>query len=250
MSSERQGLVEPGEPRKEDEHVDKPGGRAGGRIGALGLLVLLGLTAVLGIGAAGLFFAGKGIHDLLGENRQLKQAISNLTQESQIGYAKVLAQERREGRLFTRLLFVETDRADPSRRVLEREYQIEGDVVHFDALIVTFGNQCVMDGKERSLYLWRRVYGEKMRPEEGYAIETAGAEPSRYKDLCAKLSLRDRATFWGAIWELANEPGRLEGLGVKAIWGNAVYRKVRPRLIYVFKISNSGTLYPEVVPDL
>ncbi|MHC4146696.1 MAG: hypothetical protein ACYSUD_18220, partial [Planctomycetota bacterium] len=33
------------------------------------------------------------IHELLVENKQLKQAITNLTGEDQIGYAKVIAQE-------------------------------------------------------------------------------------------------------------------------------------------------------------
>jgi len=41
------------------------------------------------------------------------------------------------------------------KRVLEKEYEIEGDIIHFDALIVKFDEQLVMDGKERTLYLWR-----------------------------------------------------------------------------------------------
>ena len=221
-----------------------------GRISIDAALILCGIAAFLGLGLWVFFTAGKSIFDLLGENKELKKAITNLTQESQIGYAKVLEQGLREGRLYTRLVFVETDRADPTRRVLEKEYEIEGDVVHFDALIITFGNQLVMDGKERSMYLWRRVYGEKMKPEEGYVIETLRAEPRRYADICAKLSLRDKGMFWEEIWKLSNDPNMLQAAGIKAIYGNVIYRRLRPGLIYVFKISNIGTLYPEVVPDL
>jgi hypothetical protein len=56
--------------------------------------------------------------------------------------------------------------------------------------------------------------------------------------------------FWSAVWELANDPEALQQDGIKAIYGNAVYKKLKPGLIYVFKISSSGQVYPETVPDL
>ena len=189
------------------------------------------------------------IDRLLTENRELKTAIANLTQETQIGYAKVLAQEQGSGGIATRLLFVETDPRDSSP-ILKKEFQLDGDVVHFDALIVKFGSQLVMDGKERALFLWRRVYGEKMRPEEGFPIEEPGQEPARYRALTQKLGLRDREVFWQGIWDLAHDPKRLEHLGIKAVFGNVVYEQLRPGKIYVFKADANGALYPEVVPDL
>ena len=207
-------------------------------------------VVIAAIGASTLFFADKTMLELLHENKGLKKSITNLTWETQIGYAKVLSQQEKDGKLITHLLFVETDRIDPLKRILEKEYEIEGDVVHFDALIVTFGNQLVMNGNEKSVYLWRRVYGEKMKPEEGYNIETPGSEPKRYADICAKLSLEDKSMFWEEIWKLSNDTDRLKEAGIKAIYGNVVYRKLRPGLIYVFKISSTGTLYPEVVLDL
>jgi hypothetical protein len=186
---------------------------------------------------------------LLTENRELKTAIANLTQETQIGYAKVLAQESMPRGITTRLLFVETDPRDSSP-ILKKEFQLDGDVAHFDALIVKFGSQLVMDGKERAMFLWRRVYGEKMRPEEGFPIEEPGQEPARYRALTQKLGLRDREVFWQGIWDLAHDPKRLEHLGIKAVFGNVVYEQLRPGRIYVFKADSNGSLYPEVVPDL
>jgi hypothetical protein len=219
-------------------------------MGSFAAVVWLGLLAIVGFAVSGFWLTGKGFLDLLNENKELKQAIHNLTEESQIGYAKVLKQENRDGKLFTRLLFVETDRSDPLVRVLEKEYEIEGDIVHFDTLIIKFSEPLVQDGRERAMYLWRRIYGETMRPEEGFSIETAGTEPQRYADICQALSIRDRTMFWDQIWQLSNEPKKLEQAGIKAIYGNAVYPRLRPGLIYVFKINNSGALYPEVVPDL
>lgn len=190
------------------------------------------------------------VERLLFENASLKEAIANLTEETQIGYAKVVGQETRDGVLFTRILFVETDPQEMTRRVLEREFEIEGDVAHFDALIVKFAAPLVMDGRERAIYLWRRVYGEKMTPDSGFALQTPHTEPLRYKALGQKLSLAERQQFWDEIWALSNDLKRLESQGVQAVFGNVVYKQLRPGLIYVFKINPSGTIYPDIVPEL
>jgi len=213
------------------------------------LVAVLTLTALI-IVSFTVLYSTRTIHDLLSENRKLKEALASLTHEDQIGYAKVIRQEERDGRLYTTLKFVETARDDKLRTVLEKEYEIEGDVIHFDALIVTFSNTLVMDGRERSLYLWRRVYGEYMSPSEGYPIETPGTHPERYADLLSKLSLKEQKMFWKAIWDLANDPEALKEHNIRAIYGNVVYKKLRPGLICVFKISATGQLYPETVPDI
>lgn len=210
---------------------------------------LLAFVTVIFISGT-LFYGTKTVHALLGENKKLKRAISTLTHEDQIGYAKVLRQEQRDGRLYTILRFVETARGDQLTKVLEKEVEIEGDTVHFDALIVTFSDQAVMDGRDRSLYLWRRIYGENQAPSAGSDIETVGSAPARYASLLDRLHLRDRELFWTSIWDLANNPETLQAYGIKAVYGNVVYKRLRPGLIYVFKISPSGQLYPETVPDL
>ena len=206
--------------------------------------------AVLGLVGGTFFYGSKTVHDLLAGNEKLKKAISSLTREDQIGFAKVLKQEMREGQLYTTIRFVETARGDVLNRVLEKEYEFAGDVVHFDALIVTFEDQMVMDGKARSLYLWRRVYGEDMTPAEGFDIEEPGALPVRYADLLRELKLPEQEMFWEAIWDLANDPEALRDQGIKAIYGNAVYKRLRPGIIYVFKIGSDGQVYPETVLDL
>jgi len=198
----------------------------------------------------GLYYGALTIHELLAENKHLKEAITNLTHEEQIGYAKVVDQETTDGRLFTTIKFVETARDDKLNKILEKEYTIEGDIIHFDALIVKFGDQMVMDGKTRALYLWRRVYGEKMTPKEGFVIEQPGTEPQRYSDLLDALPIKQSQMFWSNIWDLANDPKKLKKHDIEAIYGNAVYSRLRKGLIYVFKVSPSGQVYPETVPDM
>lgn len=212
---------------------------------------------LVGICLIGLAYLGRGfyyraitIHELLTENKHLKEAITNLTYEDQIGYAKVIAQEPNGGKILTTLKFIETARDDKLKTVLEKEYTIEGDIVYFEALIVKFGDKMVMDGKTKALYLWRRVYSDKMAPERGFAIEKPGAEPQRYSDLLRLLPIKQKHLFWTNIWDLANDPDKLKEHDIKAIYGNAVYSRLRKGLIYVFKISPAGQVYPEVVPDI
>jgi hypothetical protein len=211
------------------------------------ILICLAIFSYLG---RGVYYSAMTIHGLLTENKQLKEAITNLTGEDQIGYAKVIAQELGDGEVLTTIRFVETARDDKLKRILEKEYTIEGDVVYFDALIVKFGDKMVMDGKMRALYLWRRVYGEKTAPKQGFVIEEPGAEPTRYKDLLEALPIKQRQMFWTNIWELANDTDRLKQYDIQAIYGNAVYSKLRPGLIYVFRISPTGQVYPEIIPDM
>ena len=213
-----------------------------------------GLAALFLIAAAyvgrGFYEGAATIHELLGENKELKQAISTLTTEDQIGYAKVISQRTENGKLLTTLRFVETSRDDKTKTILQKEYTIEGDVIHFDALIVKFEDQMVLDGKARALYLWRRVYGEKMAPEEGFPIEEPGTEPRRYADLLKVLPIEQQELFWSEVWKLANNPEQLGQHGIRAIYGNVIYSQLREGLIYVFKIGPTGHLYVEDVFDM
>src|SRR6056297_1332077 len=103
-------------------------------------VVILLLLVLAGIFGGALFYGTKTVHDLFENNRKLKQAIANLTHTDQIGYAKVINQEEKNGTLYTTLRFVETARDNKQETVLTRQYTIEGDVVHFDALIVSFSD--------------------------------------------------------------------------------------------------------------
>ena len=220
------------------------------KFGILGFLVVVVIFGGMAYLSRGPYEAVVTIHELLTENKNLKQAITNLTEESQIGYAKVIKQETIDGRPLTTIKFVETARDDKTKKILEKEYTVEGDIVHFDALIVKFGDKMVTDGKARALYIWRRVYSEKMAPGQGFVIEEPGAEPQRYKDLLKALPIEHRKMFWSNIWDLANDKDKLAEYGIDAIYGSAVYSKLEPGLIYVFKLTTAGNFYPESVPDI
>ncbi|MBN1516702.1 hypothetical protein JXA32_09060 [Candidatus Sumerlaeota bacterium] len=212
---------------------------------AILLLLFTGLV-VLGVLGYAALLANRTIAELLTQNETLKTALANLEAESEIGYAKALSRTTVNGRTFTRVLFVETDPAQPERKLRELECEVEGDVVHFDALVARFDRQLVRDGKARSLYLWRRIYGENTPPAKGMPIQPEGQIPERYRALTRDLPPADRMTFWGAIWSLANDPERLTKLGVRGVAGNAVYIQLQPGKLYVFTINHAGGLEVKV----
>lgn len=217
--------------------------------------ILLSLIAITGAAAAlaWAILASRALdtfEEIVTQNEQLQEAIQQLTREEQIGYAKVISQQAVDGELVTRVRFVETARGDPETVVLEREYSLPGETIFFDALVVKFGDQLVLDGKERALYLWRRVYSDAMAPSSGLPLEIEGREPERYREWLARLPVGQRELFWSEIWDLANDPKRLAHLGIEAIYGNALYFRMKPGNVYFFKIGATGQIVPEVAVDL
>jgi hypothetical protein len=209
---------------------------------------VLAVLITAGILGVSFYHATASIHELLTENHQLNKALRNLTREEQIGYAILESQTRNDlGELESVVRFVQTAANEPRTLVSEQRFTVSGDLVHFDALIVKFNNEYVKDGTERALYLWRRIYGETTKPANGEAIEITGTVPERYYTITESLDLKDRNIFWNAIWELANEPNRLSQYGIQAVFGNAIYTRMQLGKVYLFKISATGQIYPEIV---
>ena len=214
-------------------------------IGSLMVLAALVTASILGIS---FYHSTASIHQLLTENHQLNKAVRNLTQEEQIGYATLQSQSRNDlGELESVVRFVQTAADNPKTTVSEQLFILRGDIIHFDALIVKFTNEYVKDGTERALYLWRRIYGETTTPANGEAIEIPSTAPERYYAITESLHLKNRNIFWEAIWDLANHPTRLNDYGVQAVFGNAIYTRMQPGKVYLFKINATGQIYPEIV---
>ena len=214
-------------------------------IGYLIVLTALVTAAVLGLGV---YFSSSSIHELLTQNHQLNKAIRNLTTEQQIGYAVLQSQSQNAlGEIESVVRFVQTAADNPQQVVSEQLFSVTGSVVHFDALIVKFDTKYVQEGKERALYLWRRIHGEFDTPASAKAIEQPGQASERYYSITKSLRLQDQAVFWEAIWDLANAPSRLQQYGVTAVYGNPVYIQMQAGKVYLFKISPSDQIYPEVV---
>jgi len=219
--------------------------RSGKIITTVFVLAAIATAAILGVA---FYFSSSSIHSLLTENHKLNKAIRNLTEEQQIGFATLKSRSRNElGQVESLVRFVQTAPGKPDEIVSEELFVVEGEVIHFDALIVKFSDDYVKDGKGRALYLWRRIYGESEAPAEGELIQAPGEAPERYDAITQSLKLKNQPIFWEAIWDLANDPAQLSEYGIKAVFGNAIYMKMEPDKVYLFKISPTGQIYPDVL---
>jgi hypothetical protein len=222
-----------------------------------GKLLVLGVLIVMSIWGLAVYQAAETFRQFLTENRDLKAALARLTQEDQIGYARVVDQSTDNGGLYTTLAFFQTDRDEPERRVYQGEFTIRGDIAHFDSLVVKFDPQLVLDGEHRSIYLWRRIYDEYTPPGEGQLIESPDEAPARYRALLPDPTCRERLTlapdfsqeFWTTIWDLANDTEALREYGISAVYGNTVHTRLEPGKVYQFKINGSGQIWPQVVEN-
>ncbi len=221
--------------------TEKEGKILGFLIGAAALVT----AALLGVS---FYLSSSTIDELLSENRRLGRAIENLSAEEQIGYATVQKQQKDEdGRVHTTIRLVQTAPGRPRDIVSEQAFTVVGQMVHFDCLVVKFSEPLVLKGEARALYLWRRIYGEATRPENGQPIEVSDSGPERYYAITKSLRMNERSLFWEAVWDLADDPDYLAQYGVQAVFGNTVYLKMRPGKVYRFKINASGQIYPEVI---
>lgn len=211
-------------------------------------LLVLAALATAGVLGVAFYFSSSSIHSLLTENHKLNRAIRNLTDEQQIGFATLKSRSRNElGEVESLVRFVQTAPGHPDKIVSEELFVVEGEVIHFDALIVKFSDAFVKDGKGRALYLWRRIHGDDEAPSEGDLIQSPGEAPERYEAITQSLRLNNRPVFWEAIWDLANDPQQLSEYGIKAVFGNAIYTRMEPDKVYLFKISPTGQIYPSVL---
>jgi hypothetical protein len=209
-----------------------------------GLVAAVVCVALIFLGI-GVFRAGTSIQEILTENKQLEKAIRNLTDTGKIGAARVISQQLKDGKLYTKLKFWVYDRKNEHRIINEKTYEIAGDVVHFDALVVKFSDPLVKKG-QKCMYIWRRVYGEGTAAEDGFHINDPNAAPARYQNFLDNLPVNQQKLFWASIWQLAHEPEKLEEYGIKAIYGNVTYSQFRKGFLYIFRITPTGQIYPEI----
>lgn len=187
--------------------------------------------------------------ELMRENAKLREAIGNLTTENVIGYATILKKEEKPDGPEITCRFVEVDRNDKRIPLSAKDFVIKGNEVFFDVLIVRFEPQLVIDGKERAIFLWRRVYGNKMKPEDGLEMNKQYVEAKRYQDLSAKLKLPEKDAFWKEIWDLSNDPKRLATHGIRGVNGHAVYSQFESGKNYKIVVGADGNLGIEVDLD-
>jgi hypothetical protein len=187
--------------------------------------------------------------------RALQDQIRGLEQDKQRleAYLKILKRIDRRARIEvlrqvkdqqgnqqTTIRFTETD-ADGKPISVSRELTLPGQEVYFDTLVIKFDDHFVEEGdplKGQALMLFRRIFSNTMRAEDGFVIDKVGQAPEIYAGHQAPSAFEQE--LWKRFWELANDEKLAKEHGVRAIHGDAPYMRLEPDRVYEISLRSTG----------
>jgi hypothetical protein len=187
--------------------------------------------------------------------REQKETIVKLEQDKQRleAYLKILKRiDRRarvevlrqakdqQGILQTTIRFTEVDDTGKPLNA-SRELTLPGQEVYFDTLVIKFDDHFVEQDdpvKGRALMLFRRIFSNTMRAEDGFVIDAQGQVPQVYAD--RQVPSNFEQDLWKRFWELANNDKLAKEHGVRAIHGDAPYMRLEPDRVYEVCLRSTG----------
>lgn len=171
---------------------------------------------------------------------KIDQRLARITVLSQSGSAKT-------DDLATQFSFVEVnDEGKPLGK--PRIFNIEGDLAYIDSWVIKFGDEYVEQGddlRSTSICLFRRVFGEKQLPADGFLLDEEGSQPTIYRT-GGKMSDFEKE-LWSRFWDYANDSDLAKEKGVRAAHGEAPSIQLRPGKSYRIELRASGGM--SVVPE-
>jgi len=129
-----------------------------------------------------------------------------------------------------------------------RTYQIKGDIVYVDALVVSFGDEFVEAGdplRGTALCSFRRIFGERQPPAEGFPLDEVGTRPQAYGK-GGQISDFEKE-IWREFWNIASNRQLADKYGIKDANGRAPYIKAQKGKTYRITLRSTGdlTIKPE-----
>lgn len=209
---------------------------------------------VVGVGAASIYLADQLV---LAPRRQLVAKVAKLEWETLRlkTYLKLLEYTERRAQL--EVLSQRSDPAgetvntlrftelDPQGGVVgaQRVLEIKGDEVYVDTLVIKFEDHFVEEGdplKGKALLLFRRIFTNRVKPDDGYVLDRSGVPPELYAAKTAPSAFeRD---LWERFWKVANSEQLAKQAGVKAMHGQAIYGRLVPNMVYTLLMRSTGEM--------
>ncbi|MEX0585280.1 MAG: hypothetical protein WD176_01460, partial [Pirellulales bacterium] len=183
------------------------------------------------------------------EIERLDTAVRLLKVDHRLAQLTVLDQRKAadDGRMLTKFSFVEVGQnGDPLEQ--PKVFEIEGNMVHIDALVVSYIDEHVEQGdplRGAALCLFRRIYGDNQKPSEGFPLDAVRSRPAGYSRGSEPTELeRD---IWNRFWDYANDPKMTAEKGVKNVQGKVAYTQLRKGKSYRLLLRSTGdfTIQPE-----
>lgn len=145
-----------------------------------------------------------------------------------------------DGRVTTTCKFVELDKdGNPLREV--NNIAMDGDEIYVDALVLKHLDQHVKNGeplKDKAVMIFRRIFSNKLKPDEGYALDVEGQAPLAYAAGHAPSDYEKG--IWKDFWNIATDPDLRKKFDIRAAQGTAVYQKVKKGEYYLIELRSTG----------
>jgi len=203
---------------------------------------IAGLTADLEAQAGELLEAENEVRRIHEENEALELRNSLLRLDHRLARVEVVDQEETGDGVVTRVRFIELglggEPVGPGR-VLE----VRGRFLYLESQVVKFSDEYVESAdplRGTSICLFRRVFGEQQKPEDGTELDPVGKGPGIVTG--DNIQMAEHAELWQRFWDYANDPELASEAGVRAVHGEAPFMELRPGKSYRVELRASGGL--------
>ena len=180
--------------------------------------------------------------DELAENLdRVETAVRLLKLRRRLAKIDVLDQTTDEaGAMTTKVRFTEV--ADDGKPVGEpAEFDIEGDRIYVEYLVVKFDDQYIEDAdleRGTAICLFERIFGEKQEPDEGFVIDEVGSRPNSYAR--GSVTSEFEQKIWDDFWTIANDREKAAELGIRATHAQAPSIRMEEGATYELDLRATG----------
>lgn len=163
--------------------------------------------------AAEIVSLNKDLEEKRKEIQRLATALKLMKVDQRLARITVLSQEgsAEKGSLVTRFSFVDVDQAGKPLGE-PRIFSVAGDLAYIDSWVVKFGDEYIEEGdplRATSVALFRRVFGEKQLPSEGFPLdEEGGSRRSTAPAARCRISKKNSGPASGTMPTIRNWPRR------------------------------------------
>jgi len=171
--------------------------------------------------------------------------LTNVLGERKAAEVVVLEQAQRPEGPWTKLRFLEY--AADEKPLTPKTFEVVGNEIYFDALVLQFQPEAVEKGEAKSLLVFRRLFSDRMKPEEGLSLCLFDGPPP---DILSRpeVPVKVQSAVWDEFRRCAYDKPYAEKRKVRALYGQAVYKPLRKGILYTLRIQNNGGLLIEESP--
>ena len=172
-----------------------------------------------------------------------KKVLARLLKETPVAQLIRVGEVKKDGKVWgMRLLWVTLDPVTLAKNQ-SSTFEVEGDKVYVDALVIKFLSRYVAAGdgqRGKSIALFYRLFGEHQRPAEGFSLAGVSEEAWGYSVHGAlgyfEISLLKK------FWNYSNDSTLATRDGVDCAFGEAVMLKPQRATLYTLSLAHNGSV--------